>query len=147
MLQKCDGGRVDHVVLASPSPMIVSAPIQNRRSNPSFRVGILVTRQGFCSDHIKPGPAHARGSASKKPLDHILIQPHRLEYLCTAITLDGGNPHFGGDLEQSLAGGLDIIFDCCTEIYIFASNIFFHNFRYRFVSEIRAHGAGTVTDE
>src|SRR6185312_5783090 len=37
------------------------------------------------------------------------VEPDDLEDLCTLIGLQGGNAHFGEDLQQAFADGLDIV--------------------------------------
>ena len=68
---------------------------------------------GVFGDGIEADSAQRRRRSREVPVDQLARQPHRLEYLGTAVTLKRRDAHLGHDLEQALADGLHVQVDGC----------------------------------
>ena len=66
--------------------------------------------QSFFSNLTHADPLNARGSSCKISIHQLLTQTHGLKNLSPAVGLNGGNAHFGKDLEEPLIDGFNKFF-------------------------------------
>src|SRR5690606_4150856 len=60
-------------------------------------------------DDLEPNAADAAGGAGEVLVDQLATEANRLEDLGAAVALHRADAHLGGDLQNRLVGGLDVV--------------------------------------
>ncbi len=73
-------------------------------------IAVAMPQQGFAGDDVEIDAVDSVRRAREIFVDQPLAEPDGLENLGAAVALDGADPHFAGDFQDRLVGGLDVIF-------------------------------------
>ena len=98
LLQFGDAHWIVLVRLTVTPPFVLAARIQMAAGrNFDSRNGLLMSQLNFTGNQINIGAADARGRAAKIFFNQGFVQADTFENLSAAVTLQGGNAHFGHD--------------------------------------------------
>ena len=143
-LQHRDDVRVVHVVLAVMHVFEQTTLLHAFRGVPGALRQVL--RVGLQVGEIRALNAAVRAFETERY--HVLAQAHDLEQLRAAVARDGGDPHLGHDLEQSLANAAAIAAaQFLARVRIHFHRALAHEIEQRLVRQIRIHGRGAIADE
>ena len=147
MLEFADGERIPQVALAAFPVLIVASDFE---LGVGFRRGLQrepVTHQGFPRQHIQAHALDAGGRAREVALHHRLVQADGFENLRPAVTLQGGDPHFGKDFQQPLVDGLDVVLQDFVRSVFRREQAFGVQVSQCFKGEMGIDGAGAISDQ
>ena len=108
-LQFVDRLRIEQVVFAILTPLVLAAGIERVIIDDPLREGMPVPHFHFAGQHIHSHALDARGCPSEILVDNRMMKANCLEDLRAAITLDGRNAHLRDHFDHSLDGCLDEI--------------------------------------
>ena len=104
--------------------------------------------QHILRDLFVADAAQARRGIGEAFLDQIRMQADGLEDLGTTIGIDGSNTDFRHDLEQTLLGSFDIVFDHLLLGHGFVSHFAaLHRFTRSVQRQIRINRRGPIADQ
>ena len=147
MLEFADGERIPQVALAPFAVLIAASDFE---LGIGFRRGLQgkpVPQQGFPRQHIQAHALDAGGRAREVALHHRLVQADGFENLRAAVTLQGGDPHFGKDFQQPLVDGLDVVLQGFVRSVFRREQAFGAQVSQRFKGEIGIDGAGAIPEQ
>ena len=107
-LQQVNRLGVEEMVLTALPPLVVPPHIEGPPVGRDFGKRRLMTQQSFASDIFNTHALNLSRGPGEIPIDHFLIETHRLEYLGAAIALDRRDTHFGHHLDRSLDRRINI---------------------------------------
>ncbi len=106
VLKRGDGIGVPHVVLALAAPLVAASA---RQPVCVYSVGLPVPAPALFLYLGETHTTNPRRRPGEVPVDHLLVQPDRLEDLGAPVSLQCGHPHLRYDLQNPLVGGLEVV--------------------------------------
>ena len=105
--------RVEEVVLAFATPLVLAAPVEVAVRELVGAVGVRarVTATHLFGQLVDPDATQARHGAGEVLLDELVPEADRLEHLRAPVRRDRGDAHLRHHLEHALAAGLDVALD------------------------------------
>ena len=99
-LQFIDGFRVEHMVFATGTPLMIAARFQCRIGRNRLK-GFLVPLDALFFEKLAVKAADTRGRAGKIFIHKLRGNAESFEYLCALVGLNGGNAHFGSNFDNA----------------------------------------------
>ena len=111
-LQLGDADRVEEVILAVASPLVIPANVEIEVArDPDGRIGAAVAHPDFLGQRVKVRPLHAGRRGGEVLVDDLAVQADGFEYLPAAVAVQRRDAHLGHDLQQALVERLDVVLD------------------------------------
>ena len=145
VLQLADGLRIDQVILAAGPGLIVAAGVQIQVRIGDRAIRKIVLQLGFGRQDIQPHTLDARGCTREVLVHELLVETDGLEDLRSPVALEGGDPHLGEDLQQSLVDGFQIVVQGVLEADV-EKPVLAHVLE-RLDRQIRVDGAGAKANQ
>ena len=146
LLQKVDGLRIVQVLFLIAA-LLMPADAGQPLVHAQF-VGVKCTVVHFqtaCCDIIQIDTANTADGIREILLHHAVADAQRLENLRALIGLDGGDPHLGGDLDDTGNHGIDVRLACLRVVLIHQTAV--DHIIQRIQCQIRIDCACTETTE
>lgn len=99
-LQFIDGFRVEHMVFAAGTPLMIAARFQCLIGRNRLK-GFLVPLNALFFEKLAVKAADTRGRAGKIFIHKLRGNAESFEYLCALVGLNGGNAHFGSNFDNA----------------------------------------------
>ncbi len=109
LLQAVDRLGIEQVVLATSTPLILTARFEYGLFRITLGKGRVMTLQHFLRNDIDANTAHARRRPREVFVDEILTQADRFEDLGTVVALHRGDAHLGHHFDDALGSGLNVV--------------------------------------
>ena len=110
--EEVDGLGVEQVLFAPGAVLVRAGACQLHIDvEPQGVEGGAVPRLDVGLDVRKADAPHPADGAGEVAVDDLLRDAHRLEDLAALVALDGGDPHFGGDLDDAVQHGAVVVGD------------------------------------
>ena len=99
------------MVLPIAAILILPADVERTAIDRAIRESMIVPRLDLGGDHVETDAFDTRRRPGEIAVDHIPVEPDRLENLGAAIALSRGNAHLGHHLHDALGRRLDKVLD------------------------------------
>ena len=109
-LERVDRLRVEKMLLAVATPLVVAAGVECWIHHFAERVGAAVAAEKLLANLLEADALDARGGPAEILVHNLVIEADGFENLRAAVALNGGNAHLGHGLDDALHSGLDEIF-------------------------------------
>ncbi|CAB4649994.1 unannotated protein [freshwater metagenome] len=148
MLKLVDRFGIEEVVLPFSAPLILATHLERTMSSLRWilRIRQAMTHSNLGCDLIETNATETTHRASEVFVNKIVRETNRFENLCPGVRGHCGDAHFGHDLQNTLARGLDVVTNRLDWIVhlcaIFSDEVFD-----RLKREVRIDGCSAVTDQ